>query len=92
VEHLWGENLLQPGTDAISQALSDVEDAFEAITGGKQSVEGLHGAWGPAGRNYAQSLADCWNDTLKAKLARHAYIDKMPHYGFDFPPPALQSP
>lgn len=92
VEHLWGENLVQPGTDAISRALSDVEEAFEAITGGKQSVEGLHEAWGPAGRNYAKSLADCWNDTLKAKLARHAYIDKMPHHGFDFPAPALQSP
>ena len=91
-ERLWGENLLQRGTDAISRALSDVEEAFEAITGATQAVEGLHEAWGPAGRNYAQSLADCWNDTLKAKLARHAYIDEMPHYGFDVPPPAPQSP
>lgn len=92
VEHLWGEDLVQPGTDAINRALRDVEEAFEVITGGKQSVQGLHAAWGPAGKNYAQSLADCWNDALKAKLARHAYIDNMPHYGFDFPPTALQSP
>lgn len=86
VEQLWGENLVQPCADAISRALSDVEGAFDAITGASQSIEGLHEAWGPAGRNYAQKLADCWNDTLKAKLARHAYIDNMPHYGFDFPP------
>jgi hypothetical protein len=91
VEHLWGNDLVQPGTDAIGRAVSDVEEAFEAITGGKQSVEGLHEAWGPTGRNYCQSLADCWNDTLKAKLGQHAYIDKLPHYGFDLPPPAMQS-
>jgi hypothetical protein len=72
--------------------MSDVKEAFEAITGCKQSVEGLHESWGPAGRKYAQSLADCWNDALKAKLATHAYIDKMPHYGFDFLPPALHNP
>jgi hypothetical protein len=90
VEQLWGEDLVQPGTDAISRALTDVEEAFETITGGKQSVEGLHEAWGPAGRDYAQSLADSWNGTLKAKLPKYAYIDKMPHYGFDFPSPTLQ--
>jgi hypothetical protein len=63
-----------------------VEESFQAITGGKQSIEGLHEAWGLAGRNYAASLADCWNSTLKAKLAQHAYSDEMPHYSFDFPP------
>ena len=85
-ELLWGESLVQPVTEAISRALADVEEAFEAITGGQQSVEGLHEAWGLTGRDYAKSLADCWNGTLKAKLARHTYIDEMPHYGFDFPP------
>lgn len=86
VEHLWGDSMVQQGTDAISRAISDVEEAFETITGGSQSVKGLHDAWGPAGRKYSQRLAACWNDTLKDKLARHAYIDNMPHYGFDIPP------
>ena len=91
VEHLWGEGMMQPGTDAINRALLDVENAFSVITGDILSVEGLEDAWGPAGRNYAQRLVDCWNGTLKAKLARHAYIDNMPHDGVDFPPPAAQS-
>jgi hypothetical protein len=85
VEHLWGESFVQPATDALTRAIAEVEEAFELITDGLQKVEGLHDAWGPAGRAFAKRLADCWNDSLKAKLARHAFVEAMPHYGFDFP-------
>jgi hypothetical protein len=76
--------IVQPVTDALTRAIADVEGAFEVITDGRQKVEGLHDAWGPARRRFARKLIDCWNDTLKTKLARHAFVDVMPHYGFDF--------
>lgn len=87
VEHLWGDLMVPSCVAAITNAVSDVEEAFEVITGCRQSVVGLHDVWGPAGQAYAKRLGDCWNSTLKAKLRPHAYIDEMPFHGFDFTPP-----
>lgn len=84
-EQLWGDSFAHSCTEAITQAIADVELGFEAITGDKQAVTGLHEAWGKDGRDFASRLSDCWNQSLKAKLARHAYVEAVPHYGFDFP-------
>lgn len=93
VEHLWGEELLKPGEVAINKALYDVEMAFAVITGNIMSVAGLEEAFGPIGRAYGKKLSDCWNDSLKAKLAKHSYMDgPMPHYGFDFDSALSQVP
>lgn len=87
VDQFWDSSLVQPVSAAFTKAIADVEEAFELITGGCQQVQGLHDAWHGEGWDYAKIVTDCWNNTLRPKVAKYAYIEPN-SYHFDRPPAA----
>ncbi|MES2792854.1 MAG: hypothetical protein V4719_24795 [Planctomycetota bacterium] len=86
----WGGGLVEQVCAALTKAIADVEEAFELITGTGQQVQGLHDAWSGAGWDYAAAISDCWNSTLRQKVAKYAFIEPN-SYHFDRPQPAPSS-
>jgi len=84
IEQFWDSNLYAPAEQGFTSAIAQVENAFERITGLPQLVEGLHDVWGVSGWGYASSIADYWNNTLRAKLKKYAFAD-LASYSFSVP-------
>jgi hypothetical protein len=84
IDQFWDSNLVAPVQAAFTKAIADVEEAFELITGSGQQVRGLHDAWHGEGWNYAVTVTDCWNNTVRPKVAKYAYIEPN-SYHFDLP-------
>ncbi len=84
VDQFWDSSLVSPIQTAFTKAIADVEDAFELITGTGQKVEGLHDAWHGEGWKYAATVADCWNNIVRPKVAKYAYIEPN-SYHFELP-------
>lgn len=84
VDQSWDSSLTGAVEAALTRAIADVEEAFELITGSAQQVHGLHDAWGADGWTYATTVTDCWNNTLRPKVAKYAYIEPNT-YHFDLP-------
>jgi len=90
VKQFWDSNLAGPVSDVFSEVIAAVEEAFELITGTEQQVQGLHDAWHGDGWDYAATVSDCWNYTLRPKVAKYAYIEPN-SYHFDRPPAAASA-
>ena len=80
VDKLWDKNLVLTVEKEFEKAIWDVERAFEQITGTERQIKGLHEA--SVDDDYPAKLADCWNHSLRRKLARFAYIEPN-YYGFE---------
>jgi hypothetical protein len=84
VAQFWDSSLTAAVEAAFTKAIADIEEAFELITGSAQQVQGLHDAWLGEGWTYATTVTNCWNNTLRAKVAKYAYIEPN-SYHFDQP-------
>ncbi len=84
VAQFWDSSLTDAAEAAFSDAIENVEGAFELITGSARQVQGLHDAWGPDGWDYAATVVDRWNSAFRAKVAKYAYIEPS-SYSFDLP-------
>lgn len=69
----WGIEYLEQIQNSVSKALEDVEAAYEVVTGTDQAIAGLHSAFGEAGDKYAQTLEDCWRNSLRDRLQAYAF-------------------
>ncbi|MFO0425428.1 MAG: hypothetical protein ACK526_02600 [Planctomyces sp.] len=84
-EQIWGEEIGTLIMESINRANTKVEEAIERLTGRPQQMQGLHDVWHGKGWDYAAALTGCWNNTLRAKLAKHAFVEQPLIYSFDNP-------
>jgi len=84
-EQIWGEETTSSVMASINSAIIEVEEAIERLTGRPQQVQGLHDVWHGEGWDYAAAVTGCWNSTLRAKLAKYAFVELPPAYSFDRP-------
>jgi hypothetical protein len=75
VEQFWDGSLVPSVEAAFTRAVAGVEEAFEVITGSAQQIQGLHDAWLGDGWAYAATVTDCWNNTVRGKVAKYACIE-----------------
>jgi hypothetical protein len=84
-EQIWGEEVGTAVMASINRAITEVEETIERLTGRPQQVQGLHDVWHGEGWDYAAAVTGCWNGTLRAKLAKYAFVDPPLSYSFDRP-------
>lgn len=82
-EQIWGEAIGASIMASINRAITEVEEAIERLTGRPQQVQGMHDVWHGEGWDYAAALTGCWNNTLRAKLAKYAFVELPSIYSFD---------
>jgi hypothetical protein len=79
----WGVDESSLIMQEVNRAIEEVELAFERMTGEPRQVYGLHDVWHAAGWDYAKALCNCWNFSLKPKLAPHTFRS-LSSYSFDW--------
>ena len=87
---LWDETTVRQIESAFSDAITQVEKAFQTITGSGVQVAGLNDVWGPAGFSYAKSLMAHWQTSLRDKLLKYAQ-NALPEYELNWQAPAATS-